>query len=72
MARNKGTKEFQKLEAEYAEELFGEIQCMKCRHDRGGRSCKAFDEIPFDILTGRHDHREPYPGDGGILFEPKR
>lgn len=67
-----GTKEFYELEAKYAEHLFGDIQCMHCKHDRGGRSCDAFpDWIPGDIVTGRHDHRKPYPGDHGILFEPK-
>ena len=71
MEKNKGTKEFQELERRYAEELFGEMQCMSCRHYKKTRSCTAFNEIPFDILTGRHDHRKPYPGDKGILYEKK-
>jgi len=72
MKKNKGTKAFQKLEEEYARHLFGDIQCDRCRHYIKGPKCKAFDEIPFDILDGSHDHRKPYPGDNGILFEPKK
>jgi hypothetical protein len=70
--RNRGTKAFQELEAKYADDLFGTIQCMECANALEGRRCKAFKWIPSDILTGRHDHRKPYPGDNGILFEPKQ
>ena len=45
-------------------------QCILCRHYEGGQVCKAFDRIPQVIFTGEHDHREPYPGDHGIQFEP--
>ena len=33
-------------------------------------TCKAYPEgIPEEILTGEVDHRTPYKGDHGIMFE---
>ncbi len=48
--------------------------CTYCKHAEGFRSCKAFrrERIPLTIWCGDNDHREPYPGDGGIHFEPVR
>jgi len=53
-------------------------QCWRCKHYIGGKpvgfglTCKAFPEgIPDTIFHERHDHRKVYPGDDGILFEPK-
>lgn len=45
-----------------------------CRHAEGFRSCKAFGrgQIPLPIWDGENDHTVPYPGDGGIRFEPVR
>jgi len=50
-------------------------QCMACRHLRQGRdpgmTCTAFPQgIPDAIITNRHDHRQPFGGDGGVQFEP--
>jgi len=46
-------------------------QCAMCAHYEGLMACAAFpDRIPQEILTGEHDHREPYDGDQGIRWKP--
>ena len=49
------------------------FNCLLCKHlNKDGISCNAFpDAIPQDILANVFDHRKPWPGDNGILFEPK-
>ena len=49
------------------------FSCYKCKHlNKDNVSCDAFpDVIPQDIIAGVIDHRKPFPGDNGILFEPK-
>ena len=40
-----------------------------CRYRIGETACKAFpDGIPEEILPGRVDHMEQYPGDREITF----
>jgi len=52
------------------------ILCGDCQHVHplgkdGILRCKAFpDGIPGEILDGKHDHKNAYPGDNGIRFEP--
>ena len=46
-------------------------QCVMCAHYTGTLTCTAFPEgIPEAIVTGEHDHSEPYEGDKGIRWAP--
>lgn len=52
-------------------------QCARCAHlrDPDRHTCAAFPAakapIPREIWNGQYDHRQPYPGDNGIQFEPR-
>tara|TARA_R110002012_G_scaffold356_12_gene1385 strand:+ start:2275 stop:2475 length:201 start_codon:yes stop_codon:yes gene_type:complete len=44
--------------------------CNKCKHYIDGIKCKAFKEIPDQILDAENNHTKPFIGDNGIQFEP--
>lgn len=45
-------------------------QCVGCSRKASNDSCDAYPQgIPMQILTNEHDHREEFPGDGGLLYE---
>lgn len=57
--------------------------CLSCKHFKGIKQdkeveqterphCSAFDSIPPEIWTGLNDHRTPYPGDNGIVFQQRK
>ena len=48
------------------------VVCYKCKHleSNYNMECKAFNKIPEKIWLGENKHREPYPNDNGIRFEP--
>lgn len=46
--------------------------CAVCDRFKGpGFSCTAFDDIPVAILNNQVDHRKPFDGDNGLVFEPE-
>jgi len=55
--------------------------CFSCKHYHyevnkhrlfDAKICQAYPEgIPTEILLGKVDHRQPYKGDKGIIFEPR-
>ncbi len=48
--------------------------CYDCIHFLGAEAgrCDAFpDQIPEKIWSGKSPHRDPFPGDRGIQFEPR-
>ena len=44
--------------------------CNKCKHYIDRIKCKAFKEIPDEILDTENNHTKPFKGDNGIQFEP--
>ena len=54
------------------EERIIDREIARLENLKSGFSCDAFpDVIPSDINNGIIDHRKPFPGDNGIMFEPK-
>lgn len=54
------------------EDLQPMVACETCKHKHDGPTCEAFPQgIPEDILAGRNQHRDRYPGDGGTIWEAR-
>ncbi len=51
------------------------IECDQCKHwiiNKERPKCRAFPKgIPFEIIAGEFDHRNPHPDDNGIRYEQK-
>lgn len=48
------------------------MACALLQRDERGfvTGCKAFPGgVPEEIMVGGFDHRNPYPGDGGVRFD---
>jgi hypothetical protein len=46
-------------------------QCERCKWRVVLPFCRAFpDGIPEAIMTGKFDHKNMYPGNNGVRFEP--
>ena len=60
-------------DVQYCDGELGISQCVWCRHrTTGACACRAFPNgIPDVIAKNKHDHRLPYSGDHGVLFEPE-
>ncbi len=46
------------------------VICTFCKNYQDDYRCRAFVKIPDVIWFGENDHRQPFPGDHGIQFEP--
>ena len=45
------------------------VLCSTCARLRPGLSCEAFSNgIPDEILSGKVNHRFPWPGDDGLRY----
>ena len=50
-----------------------QANCSMCARYQGEQRCLAFpDGIPQPLWSGKNLHRDPYPGDGGFQYQPKR
>lgn len=49
-----------------------DLICLNCKHfNREKYNCKAFKEIPYEILSGENDHSKPLKDQKNkIVFEP--
>lgn len=46
-------------------------QCINCKHFIEQTRCKAFEEIPAEIITGKVKHSEPLTDQkNSIVYEP--
>ena len=73
MSKPRSRREFEDRWLTYHDLDFSEPICNNCVHRLpDSLGCKAYpDIIPDEILNNDVDHRKPYIGDNGIVFEKK-
>lgn len=66
--------QFERFVWDEAHPIFVKSECHLCKHKFIGKpGCTAFPvRLPGPLASGKVLHHDPYPGDRGIRFEPRK